>query len=481
MDFMNYRIYIFLVVICSFDCYTQNKTFNNWCFSNNCGITFNTSPATALNGTAIFTREGSSSISDTSGNLLFYTDGVNVFDRNHMQMPNGFGLSGHISSTQSALIVKNPTKNNIYYIFTTDAEVGFYGGCACFCYSVVDMNLNGGNGDVSFRNFLLYSNTSEKLTGYQNQSDSVVWVVSHEYDTNSFYTYKIDSTDVNIVPIISNCGIGGTIVSNRLSSVGQMKISPDGTKIANCIGNYNMVELFDFNDSTGQISNSIVVNTQTSENYGIEFSPNSKLLYVSNLAYNGYVMQYSLINYNANDIENSAISLQYQTSSLSPFCSLQLAPDGKIYVAKLDGAIYTIGQPDVLGTGAQFAHSGISIPMLSPFGPSICKLGLPNFVAGYYKTTYIPSQIEPEVVKCENYVVPNVLTPNGDGVNDEFKIECNNEFYIPQSLIIYNRWGEVICNKAKNVDRLYSVPDGVYFYTFSLESNSYKGYVSLFH
>ena len=478
---MSYKIYILIIGIGFYNGYAQDKTFNNWCFSNNCGITFNTSPASALNGTAIQTREGSSSISDTLGNLLFYTDGVTVYDRNHLQMPNGFGLNGHFSSTQSALIVKNPVKNNIFYIFTTDAAPFFIGSCACLSYSIVDLNLNGGNGDVSVKNVFLYSNTSEKLTGYENPADSVVWVLSHEYDTDNFYAYKVDSSGVNSVPVISTCGVGGTIVHNVASATGQMKISPDGTKIANCINSYNMVELFDFNDSTGQVSNPITVGTQTTENYGIEFSPNSKLLYVSNFGYNGYIIQYSLINYNANDITNSALSLEYHTSASTPYCALQLAPDGKIYISKYNGSIYTISNPDILGTGAQFGYSGIAMPIFTPFGPSVCKLGLPNAIAGYYRTTYISPIIEPEIVKCENYIFPNVITPNNDGINDEFKIECNKEFYVPQSLIIYNRWGEEVYNNLKHINKLNVVSDGVYFYTFKISETYFKGFLNVFH
>jgi gliding motility-associated-like protein len=478
---MIYRIFWFIIIVCTFSSYAQNKTFNNWCFSNNCGITFNTNPATAINGTAIQTREGSSSISDTLGNLLFYTDGVTVYDKNHLQMPNGFGLNGHFSSTQAALIVKNPIKNNIYYIFTTDAAPFFIGSCACLSYSIVDLNLNGGNGDVSVKNVFLYSNTSEKLTGVKNQADSIVWVLSHEYDTDNFYAYKVDSSGVNLVPVISNCGVGGTIVHNAASALGQMKISPDGTKVANCINSYSMVELFDFNDSTGQVLNPVTVITPATSNYGIEFSPNSKLLYVSNYGSNGYIIQYSLINYNATDITNSALSLEYQTSASMPYCSLQLAPDGKIYIAKLDGSIYTISHPDVLGTGAQFGYSGIAMPIFTPFGPSVCKLGLPNAIAGYYRTTYIPPIIEPEIVKCENYIIPNVITPNNDGINDEFKIECNKEFYVPQSLIIYNRWGEEVYNNLKHINKLNDVSDGVYFYTFKMGDIFFKGFLNVFH
>ena len=89
------------------------------------GLNFNGGAPVALTDGAMNTNEGCLTISDSIGNHLFYTDGVNVWDRNHVQMPNGTGLLGHASSTQSALITSQPGSNNIFYIFTTPAPVSW--------------------------------------------------------------------------------------------------------------------------------------------------------------------------------------------------------------------------------------------------------------------------------------------------------------------------------------------------------------------
>src|SRR6187399_2322300 len=90
----------------------QNQT-NNWFFGDSAGITFNTSPPSLIFGSGLNTAEGSASISDINGNLLFYSDGVSVWDRNNNVMNNGTGLLGHISSTQSAIIVPKPGSNSL--------------------------------------------------------------------------------------------------------------------------------------------------------------------------------------------------------------------------------------------------------------------------------------------------------------------------------------------------------------------------------
>src|SRR4051812_40044168 len=82
--------------------FSQHQT-DNWFFGVNAGINFSTGAAVDFNGSALNTTEGCSSMSDAAGNVLFYTDGVSVWNKNNQVMPNGTGLLGSTSSTQSAL------------------------------------------------------------------------------------------------------------------------------------------------------------------------------------------------------------------------------------------------------------------------------------------------------------------------------------------------------------------------------------------
>ena len=132
--------------------YSQGEA-NNWYFGQRAGITFNTTPPTALTDGMLDTLEGCTTISDATGNLLFYTDGSNIYTRNHTIMQNGTGLKGDFSSTTSALIVPQPNTPGIYIIFTVDEPHHFnadddsgtiYGDGINdrFMYSVVEMNLS---------------------------------------------------------------------------------------------------------------------------------------------------------------------------------------------------------------------------------------------------------------------------------------------------------------------------------------------------
>src|SRR5215207_1693788 len=111
-----------------------------------------------LTGGQIYTNEGCSSISDDNGNLLFYSDGMTIWDASHNIMPNGTGLHGQTSSSQSCLIAPDPGNTDLFYVFTAP-EYATNDGLE---YSVVDMNLNGGMGDVTgIKNVVLLANSTE--------------------------------------------------------------------------------------------------------------------------------------------------------------------------------------------------------------------------------------------------------------------------------------------------------------------------------
>src|SRR5688500_13154403 len=91
--------HIAILLIFSGVVYSQNQN-NIWYFGDKAGLSFNAEPPSALYSDLV-TFEGTASIADPAGNLLFYTNGAFVWNREHDIMPNGFGLTGGESSTQA--------------------------------------------------------------------------------------------------------------------------------------------------------------------------------------------------------------------------------------------------------------------------------------------------------------------------------------------------------------------------------------------
>src|SRR5688500_2612049 len=113
---MKFRILLFLIALTKI--LICQKEYSQWYFGNKAGIDFLASPPGPLTNGAMNTMEGTACISDSLGNLLFYTNGESIWNKNHMIMANGTGLTGHVSTTQSALIVKKPGSQHLFYVFT---------------------------------------------------------------------------------------------------------------------------------------------------------------------------------------------------------------------------------------------------------------------------------------------------------------------------------------------------------------------------
>lgn len=388
--------FVFSILICSvFFAAAQNEG-NIWYFGVNAGLDFNSGVPVSLSNGMLNTLEGCAAISDNNGDLLFYTDGMTVYNRNHTAMPNGTGLLGNSSSTQSGIIVKQPGSNTIYYIFTVDGVTGMNGG---FYYSEVDMTLQGGFGDINMnKNIQLFPFACEKVTAILHQNGSDFWIVSPPDNSGSYHSYLLTSSGVSPGPI-TNIG------SFYTESYGYLRASPSGEKIVSCFFSWGVASefcLYDFDKNTGVLSNQMVFTDfpppGTNPNpfgmdhhpYGAEFSPNGRFLYIA--AENSFtVSQYDLFAGSYMDIVNSQILLVNDVTVGGG--ALQLAPDNKIYAAHWtddvnsgsisSSTLSVINNPDNLGLGCNLSQNSISL------GTGACLLGLPTFYSSIFLSNTI--------------------------------------------------------------------------------------------
>lgn len=366
---------------------SQNEA-KKWYFGYNAALDFMPGAPVNVLGSSLSHIEGSSSIADASGNLLFYTDGITVWDRNHNPMPNGAGLLGGISSTQAALIVKQPGNTNIYYVFTTGSW-----GTGPSNYSIVDITLNGGLGDVTIKNTQMLANCSEKIAATKHCNGTDIWIVNHERAGTIYHSFLLTATGLNASV---QSAVGQSYLSN-LGYIGQLKFSPNGTKLGAAI-NSSTYELYDFNKTTGAISNPIVLATNINAPYGVEFSQDNSKFYGYNTDIPGAVTtlrQWDICAGNAAAIIASATIVA--TPAVMEAGALQLATDGKIYVAKFSNILGVINNPNATGLACTYVNNGISV------APNSSADGLPNFVSSYFDLNMplaTPSQIN--TTACQN-------------------------------------------------------------------------------
>jgi gliding motility-associated-like protein len=332
-------IFLLLHAVAAF----SQKQGNIWYFGINAGVDFNSGSPTALLDGQVNTYEGSASIADANGSLLFYTDGVTVWNKQHQAMENGEGLLGNISTTQ-VVIVQKPGSETQYYIFTAAAgeELG-----AGLRYTEVDMALNNGLGAVTQnKNIPLFTNANEQITATFHHNGADIWLINRNYWNGDFYAYLITPAGVSTTPVISP---GGGPVG-----AGYMKASPDGSKLA--MATLYSVELYDFNNSTGVAGNGTTLTT-ASNYYGLEFSPSGKRLYASMYIF-AQVVQFNL------DAPNIAASATLVLNDGIDYYGggLQTGPDGKIYMSNYyETSLTVINNPDALGAACNVVPHAVSL------------------------------------------------------------------------------------------------------------------------
>ncbi|WP_420602283.1 T9SS type B sorting domain-containing protein [Flagellimonas sp.] len=392
-----------LLMACWFGlAYAQDREAAIWHFGQFAGLDFNSLVPQSLNDGVMDTDEGCATISTEEGNLLFYTDAEIAYNRLHRRMPGSRALSGSSFSTQSSIIVPKPGFPNFYYLFITDdydtVDTILWKGDG-LNYFEVNMT---GPGSISSRgeHLITYDTTdrferelkcSQKLTAIKDSCEDIYWVITHFKD--SFYAFKVDENGVDETPVVSKIGPNIFLGAYAGNAKGQIKMSPDGTKLAMATFMNNVdpsghspgsLYLFDFNIATGAISNEQkLMDDDFVFAYGVEFSPDSKKLYATVSSYkNGNVPPSGHSNNGSVlvqvDLENNLSYKRIYDSPDDP-TALQLAIDGKIYHAHVQRRhLGVINNPKEVGAACNYVEDGLALGRSS-------KKGLPSFIQSYFQ------------------------------------------------------------------------------------------------
>ncbi|MFT6244348.1 MAG: gliding motility-associated-like protein [Salibacteraceae bacterium] len=273
------------------------NTNNIWYFGDGNFLDFNANMATPVlsaNGvevatpTSTYCQEGSSTVCDAAGNLLFYNNSENVWDRFYNPMPNGTNLTGSAVTSAQTMIVPKPGSPSIYYIFHMDYAAGTP-NLGLF-YSEVDMTLNGGLGDVTAnKNIALGSGPcSEQLKAVTHCNGQDIWLISHSLLGNTFNCYLITSAGITAAPVASSIG---NPHPDAFSGMSYMTCSKDGSKIALAgnMGSQSSVEVFSFDNLNGTFCNpQYLVTPDFVGIYGVEFSSDGTKLYATGFQLHQY-------------------------------------------------------------------------------------------------------------------------------------------------------------------------------------------------
>lgn len=361
------RSALYLLYICLF--FFTTATFaqgenNHWHFGQGHHIDFNTNPPLYASNSNMSSYESCAAVSDAQGNLLFYTIGCRVWDRNGNEMPNATGLLGNGpiglngfgvgSSFEGVQVLPHPGSPDRYYIFSGSA---FETGTNIIYYHVVDMSLNNGLGDVvpGEKNVVVLPQGCTEYTTTAMGDCNSLWFIAIT-SSGKYYAYKVDENGVNLTPVISTPNLTSPlgVFYTKITAEG-IVYSTTSQSLMRCV----------FNRTTGLFSNYELLQGVSVQTF--ELSADNQKLYGAGF---NLLAQWDLSLYpNIPAIAASAVDLVPVTPSLTYYTHLRLAPDGSIYVMRLQTVnnlaeffVDRISQPNVLGPGAGYSSDVFNMP-----------------------------------------------------------------------------------------------------------------------
>ena len=326
------------------------------------------------------------SISDSIGNLLFYTNGIAILNSEHDTMINGGFINPNandyyfqngalgITAVQCALALPAAGNPHLYYLI----HQGYYSDdfspfpyplyyCDTLYYSIIDMTGDNGKGAVIAKNEHLWVGSLPlrqlasigSLTACKHANGRDWWVISHRDSSSEFMSFLITPQGI-LGPYFQDIG------TLCLAQKGQSTFSPDGSKYAFFQYGASRINLFDFDRCTGLFSNYINITNINGYNYGsmgVSFSPNSRYLYTSSFS---KIVQWDTY---AVNIPNSKVVVAETDTIPCPnyfvnFYLMQLAPNGKIYVSAPGSShcLSVINYPDSPGLSCDALPHGLLLP-----------------------------------------------------------------------------------------------------------------------
>lgn len=419
------------------------------------------------------------SICDTSGNLLFYTNGFAVCNVYGDTMPNGDSLDYNGSifqwyeygmpTPQAALIIKHPDSSNLYYLFHEAWEyfIASNGQSVLapkrLFYSIIDMNADSGKGDIIIKEQIAINDTltTGRMTAVKHANGRDWWIIKYEPYGDGYYALLLTPNGLS-TPYYQQIG-----PYLQFNSLGQAVFNPQGNKYANVDG-INHLLIMDFDRCSGLFSNPVYIPILDSLHpRGAAFSPSGRYLYITSQS---FVYQYDM--YAAN-IDSSRLTVAVWDTFYSPsppaaatFYTMQLAPDGKIYFVAPNGVqvMHVINYPDSGGLACDVCLHCIQLPTFNAFT-------IPNH-PNYFLGAEIGSICDSITVITENNYPPKQalikIYPNP--AKDFFWLDYDlTNTTLNGELMVYNTPGEIVLRKT-----LYnyfksakvecgSLPEGIYY------------------
>ena len=427
------KSFSFFLLLFSTIVFSQNET-NHWYFGENAGMNFSDGLFQVLSDGSMETPAGCASISDKDGNLLFYTNGRVVWNKNHEIIDDAFYLANEIEDIQTTIIIPKPNDETTYYIFS--AKENQVNG---LIRSIIRFTPEFPLGYLEEQNILMERNPISRIAAIHHAESNTIRLITFgkeenlaDSPRNTFRIYNITENGISSPQTFIQD-------NHALGPKGTMKISPNGQRIAITDFDNREIYLYDFDNDNASIILSKKFSTTPRlglliNPYGLEFSQNSDVLYYS--GNDNFVVQVEL-----NPIEEPYLLPLFIVPDAK---SMQLARNGKIYIAQGSednplARMSVINKPHLPAEACDLQANSINL------NPSRSTRGLPIFVASFLRNRII---IEDDCVdaifnfELDAYApIQSVLWDFGDGttstlMNPTHQFSTSGMHFIKATIVI---------------------------------------------
>lgn len=400
------------------------------------------------------TSVNATSISDKYGNLIFYANGETIYHKGLDTLYTTGNINVDRVEAYQSLFIPKPGNSNRYFYITPPCDYLPLG----VNYTELDKTLNAGLGGIVGNPYTyLMGPTCSKVTATYHANGKDIWVMTHEINSNNFKAFLVTKDGFSPNPVISSIGVNYVVNLAQAwhrddPSAGQMKFSPSGEKLVTCVNGINVVQVFNFNKSTGILSD--VISIPFYQPTYCEFSSDGTIAYIGHgtVSVSGSttlstsqhldtnaVYQINLLAGNETQIANSLYKVNPNNDNRIEFNSMQLTYDGNIYVIDDSyGDRYKLNKiisPNVAGPGCNFIQYAEVFPYYQSI-PIHQFRPLPSF---------FPSYLDRNILFANTCLNDSVLictqtNTNFDSIRWEFNDPLLGLISIPNQDTIYHQF-----------------------------------------
>jgi hypothetical protein len=443
----------------------------SWYFDSKIGFDFSASMPRPLANSARRVGPASVSLADKrTGQLLFYSDARQIWNREHRLLPHGDSLASPYADAftipQGALALPVPGQDQQYYLFTLAPTLRIDGvsAPAILRYSVLDMRLDNGLGDVvaGQKNHLVAAAVNYQLCAVPHRNGRDYWLLTRQWDSNAFGVYLVSAQGV----ALTRTQAIGPVPGKLRDIKGFLKASPDGRKVAYATSETLPLSLFDFDAATGEFSHYLNLGKLLTAG-GLSFSPDNSKLYVQNYTslpnqspggnLRNVINQFDLAAGSDAAIiasgmsivaNNPTTNIRADEQGSNGLYTFQLGPDGRLYgnssysapgVPEVTGEenMYVINAPNRRGFACEVQYQRF---VFAP-GDKLATGGfggLPAFLESYF------NGLEPVAQPCTGVALS--LFPNPTA--STFQLQAPEACFTPYHIVLYNALGQQVYEQA---------------------------------